>query len=143
MLDENWDYGWLPINPSLIANRLAISVELSEDEPCCKYIEDGQIKKIICNKNQPSLRRRFMIAHSLFFAASKLGSQTSSFDDYQKSAGGMAFVANHFTASLLVPDEYLRTIVVKLGYTSFDRIQEAFDVSGFLIINALIRTKLY
>lgn len=143
LLDENWDYGWLPINPSLIANRLGISVEVSEDEPCCKYIEDGQTKKIVCSKNQPASRRRFMIAHSLFFAASKLGPRANSFDDYRKSAGGVELLANHFVASLLVPDDYISALVVKNGYTSFEKIREAFDVSSFLIITALRRTNLY
>ena len=115
----------VPVDPVLLANRLGIAVSNAKfsDESCAALIAKRQhTTRIFVEQSDPPYRKRFSIAHELghhFLHLQEdgeiLDSRTDMFRQKEPMSGPISAVrlrevhANWFAASLLMPEELVRS----------------------------------
>ncbi len=133
----------LPIDPVLVANRLGITVsnaKFSEDSCAALIAKRGHSTRIFVEQSDPPYRKRFSIAHELghhFLHLETDGEIVDTHTDMfrDKEPGGGVFSelrlrevhANWFAASLLMPEEFVRSEWV--NNPSISHLAKTFNVS--------------
>ena len=115
----------LPIDPVLLANKLGITVnnaKFSDDSYAALIAKRGPITRIFVEQSDPPYRKRFSIAHELghhFLHLLEDGeiidTRTDMFRQKETISGDLSefrrreIQANWFAASLLMPEEFVRS----------------------------------
>lgn len=134
ILNEHWENGRIPIDPAQIAAKMGISVMADPLlEASGHYEPTGRHGKalIVYNPSESAVRQRFTIAHELGHHILQHGARDR--DTPKNFVVGNSdpkeVSANKFAAKLLMPSDYLRSVVEVRGIHSLDTLASMFNVS--------------
>ena len=135
VLAIHWD-GTLPVRPEILAKRLGVGVFSRSDmeESGYIYIDESNQPRIVFNRSEPLVRRRFTVAHELgHYASGDLMHGQTMWRDTRENFMSTAHnprevAANRFAAELLMPAQHVVS-AVSHGAVTLPALAELFQVS--------------
>ena len=117
ILKEYWDDGSLPVDPEYIANRMGVAVASDPNLDGSGHYEPAGSKTggplITFNPNESIVRQRFTIAHELGHHVLRHGAQDRDTPESFKMPNNSQIEkdANTFAAQLLMPKDFLKSVI--------------------------------